>query len=331
MKLRSEKQIKNVNQIKEQNVVKSGGDHQLQSPPVPQENQNTQNEFDKLYKDLTQPGSFSAKIKRYLRQNETHSLHKPVRKRFPRRRIVTHYPGQIIQSDLIDLQKYSTKNSNYKFILVVIDCFSKYLWVRPLKSKRGEETAKNLRSIFESMKYPVQSIIFDEGLEYLNSYVKNVLKEYNIHFYHIKTLHKASTAERVNKTIKQKIWKFFTESGKQRWIDVIDDIVSNYNATYHNTIKRAPNEVTWDNRKEVFKTMFPKINQTVQCRLRVGERVRIALNKEIFDKGYTQNWSKDIFTIIRVFQKNGVCWYRLEDSEHNIYPKTKYFYQLNRV
>ncbi len=295
------------------------------------QSQSTQDEFDKLYKDLAQPGSFSAKIKQYLKRNETHSLHKPVRKRFPRRRIVTHFPGQIVQSDLIDMQRYTTKNSGYKFIIVVIDCFSKYLWVRPLKSKRGEETATALRNIFKSMRYPVQSIIFDEGLEYLNSHVKNVLSEYHIYYYHIKTTHKASTAERVNKTIKQKIWKYFTATGKEKWINVLDDIVSNYNKTYHSTIKMAPNQVTWHNRREVFKNMYPKINQIVKCRLRVGQRVRIALNKDIFEKGYTQNWSKDIFTIVRAFQKNGVCWYRLEDSQHNIYPKTKYFYQLNPV
>ncbi len=93
----------------------------------------------------------------------------------------------------------------------------------------------------------------------------------------------------------------------------------------------APNDVTWENRKQVFKTMFPKIKTRVTCRLRIGQRVRIALNKDIFEKGYTQGWSNDVFTIKRAFQKNGVCWYRLADSENKIYPKGKYFYQLNPV
>jgi len=290
-----------------------------------------QDEFNKLYKDLTRPGAFTNKIKRYLQRNITHSLHRPVRRNFPRRRIVTHFPGQIVQSDLIDMQRYSGSNSGYNFILVVIDCFSKKLWAYPLKKKRGEETANGLRHIFLQMKYPVQTLIFDEGLEYLNQHVSNLLKEYNVHSYHIRNKLKASTAERVNKTIKGIIWKYFTETGRHRWIDILDQVVSNYNNTYHRTIQMEPNKVTWKNRKQVFKNMFPKIKARVRCRLRIGQKVRIALNKDIFEKGFTQNWSKETFAIINSFQKNGVCWYRLQDSEGNIYPKGKYFYQLNPV
>ena len=284
-----------------------------------------------MYKDLTQPGAFTNKLLRYLRRNEIHSVHRSKRKRFPRRRIISKYPGNILQSDLIDMQKYSTKNSGFNFILVVIDCFSKKLWTRPLKSKRGDETARALRSIFLSMRYPIQSLIVDEGLEYVNKYVNNLLDEYNIHMYHIRTKLKASSAERVNKTIKQLIWKYFTATKRQRWIDIIDQIVENYNNTFHKTIKMTPNQVTWDNREQVFKTMFPKINDRITCRLGRGDKVRVALRKDLFEKGYTQNWSDQIFTIKRVFQKNHVCWYRLEDDQGNIYPKGKYFYELNKV
>ena len=189
---------------------------------------------------MTQPGAFTNKLMRYLRKNKLHSLHRPKRRKFPRRKIITRYPGNIIQSDLIDMQKYSTKNSGYNFILVVIDCFSKKLWIRPLKRKRGDETAQALRSILLSMKYQVQSLIFDEGLEYVNQYVENVLDEYNIHSYHIRTKLKASSAERVNRTIKEQIWKYFTQTGKERWIDIIDDIVDNYNSGNDMTMKVMP-------------------------------------------------------------------------------------------
>ena len=174
-------------------------------------------------------------------------------------------------------------------------------------------------------------MIFDEGLEYVNKYVSNLLSEFNIHSYHIKSQHKASSAERVNKTIKQALWKYFHETKKTRWVDVIDKIVDNYNATYHHTIKMAPNEVTWENRGKVFKNSFPKIKERITCKLKKGDKVRVKLNKDIFEKGFTQNWSDEIFTIIAVFQKNGVCWYRIKDAQGNIYPKYKYFYELNQV
>ena len=287
--------------------------------------------FDQLYSDLTQPGAYTNKILKYLRKNTTHSLFKRKRRKFPRRKIITRYPGNIVQSDLIDMQKFSGSNSGYNYILVVIDCFSKKLWTRPLKTKRGQETAQALRSILDSMQYPVQTMIFDEGLEYVNQYVSNLLDEYNIHSYHIKSRLKASTAERVNRTIKQALWKIFHETKRTRWVDVLDDVVDNYNKTFHTTIKMAPNEVTWENRQQVFKNSFPKIKDRITCRLKKGDRVRVQLNKDIFEKGFTKNWSDDIFTIVASFQKNGLCWYRIKDAQGNIYPKYKYFYELNKV
>ena len=153
----------------------------------------------------------------YLRKNETHSLHRPKRKKFPRRKIMTHYPGQIVQSDLIDMQQFSRVNSGFNYILVVIDCFSKFLWCIPLRTK----TAKD-----------------------------------------------------------------------NRQIDILEDLTINYNNTYHKSIKMKPIEVTWENRKKVFKTLYPKKSFKVHCRLNKGDKVRIALNKNIFDKGFTQNWEK---------------------------------------
>ena len=303
----------------------------MKAPQANPQANDDQSQFDLLYSNLAQPGSFTRKISRYLRKNTVHSLHKPVRKRFPRRKLVTYYPGQIVQSDLIDMQSFSTSNSGFNYILVLIDCFSKKIFLEPLKTKRGEETASALRRIFTRSPFLIQSFISDEGLEYKNQYVKNLFAEYNIHFYHIKTKLKASSAERVNKTIKNFIWKYFTKHKSKKWISILQDVADNYNSTYHSSIKMAPNEVTWENRRRVFKNLHPKISSVVKCRLREGDRVRIALNKNIFEKGFTVNWSEEIFEILYVFQKNGVCWYRLKDSEGNIYPKMKYFYQLNKV
>ena len=172
-----------------QNEVNGKIPSQVLKQPIiqPKLNLNNQDKFDSLYSDLAQPGAFTQKIKLYLRKNQTHSLHRPKRKKFPRRRIITHFPGQIIQSDLIDMQKYSNKNNGFNYILVVIDCFSKFLWCYALKNKSGLRTSFGLRTIFSKMKYPVQTIIFDQDLEYVNTLVNDLLKERGIHSYHIMT------------------------------------------------------------------------------------------------------------------------------------------------
>ena len=233
--------------------------------------------------------------------------------------------------DLMDLRKLSGSNSNYNYILLAIDLFSKKIWLRKLKAKTGNETADAIKSIFADMDSPPQTIIFDEGLEFYNKHVDNLFAQYNIHYYSIQTSTKAGAAERANRTIKSLIWKYFTEHKTKRYIDKLDDIQNNYNNTYHRVIKMTPNEVTWDNRKEVFKVMYPEINDRVKCKLKEGDRVRVAIFKDIFEKGYTQNWSKEIYTVYRVFQRGGFCWYKIKDQSGTVYPKSKYYYDLNLV
>ena len=296
-----------------------------------QANQSNQESFNALYRDLAQPGAFTRKIAKYLRKNETHSLHKPRRKKFKRRRIIVYYPYQIVQMDLIEMRNIRGSNYGYNYILLTIDCFSKKIWLRKMKTKSGPETADAIKSVIADMESPPQTLIFDEGLEFYNKYVNMILQQYNIHSYSIRTSTKAGAAERANRTIKSMLWKYFTEFNTKRWVDQISKIQDVYNNTYHSTIKRAPNEVTWKNRKEVFKVMFPEIHDRVKCKLREGDKVRVAIQKTIFEKGYTQNWSKEIYTVRRVLQKGGVCWYKIEDHSGKLYPKAKYYYDLNLV
>ena len=290
-----------------------------------------QQAFNQVYHDLAQPGSFTRKIAKYLRQNQTHSLHKPRRKKFKRRRIIVYYPYQIIEMDLIDLRNLSGNNRNYKYILLTIDLFSKKIWLRKLKTKSGPETADAIKSIINDMDYPPQTIIFDEGLEFYNRHVDLLFSQYNIHSYSIKTSTKAGAAERGNRTIKSMMWKYFTEFNTKTWIDQLERFQSTYNNTYHRIIKRAPNEVAWADRKKIFKIMYPEIHDRIKCKLKEKDKVRVAIKKSIFEKGYTQNWSKEIYTVTKVFQKLGVCWYRIADQSGKVYPKGKYYYDLNLV
>ncbi len=233
--------------------------------------------------------------------------------------------------DLIELRMLAGSNRGYNYILLVIDCFSKKIWLRKLKTKTGQETADAIRNVIANMESPPQTVIFDEGLEFYNKYVDMLFRQYNIHYYSIRTRTKAGAAERGNRTIKTLMWKYFTEFKTKKWIDKLEEIQDNYNNTYHRVIKRTPNEVTWDNRKEVFKVMYPEIKDRTKCKLKEGDRVRLAIYKDIFDKGYVQNWTTEIYTVVKVFQKLGVCWYQIADQSGAIYPKKKYYYDLNLV
>ena len=331
---RNEREASQENHENQRNAREVNQENQLNprpAPPVTTPTRSNQQAFDQVYHDLAQPGSFTRKIAKYLRQNQTHSLHKPRRKKFKRRRIIVYYPQQIMEMDLIDMRHLGGNNRNYKYILLAIDLFSKKIWLRKMKTKSGPETADAIKSIFADMQWPPQTVIFDEGLEFYNKHVDMLFAQYNIHYYSIKTSTKAGAAERGNRTIKSMMWKYFTEFNTKKWVDQLEAFQSTYNNTYHRIIKRAPNEVAWADRKEIFKIMYPEINDRIKCKLKEKDKVRVAKRKTIFEKGYTQNWSKEIFTITDVRQKLGVCWYQIADQQGNKQSGGKYYYDLNLV
>ena len=146
-----------------------------------------------------------------------------------------------------------------------------------------------------------------------------------------KTPWKASIAERGIRTIKTRLWRYFQKTHTKRWVDVLDDFVKNYNSTPHSSIGMAPNDVTKENRAEVYKKLFPDQSITVECRHRVGDLVRKIIIKKEFAKGYEPNWSEEVYVISKEIQSNSVCWYRLTDQSGEQVPGIFYSDQLNLV
>ena len=289
-----------------------------------------------LYQNVKSTPSFSSKIAAFLKSNENYSLHRRiVRRHFPRRRIITHYPFQIFQADLIEYSqsRFRHANNGFRFILVVIDSFSKMLYCRPVKRKSADFMADAFESIFEKFDFFPNSIITDRGLEFYNGKVKSVFNKYGINHYYIKTKTpwKTPMAERVIRTLKQTFERYFHFNKTKKWIDVLQVFVKNYNRRPHRSIGMAPIEVTFQNSKKVYKRMFGDVDLRVIPRLEIGSRVRILQEKTLFEKGYKQNWSSEIYVIVSAIQKAGVVWYKLTKLDGTPLQGIKYYYQLNLV
>ena len=172
-------------------------------------------------------------------------------------------------------------------------------------------------------------------LEFFNSLVNKVVEEYNVNHFKTptKTRWKASLAERAIRTIKSRLWRWFQHSKKKRWIDVLDSFISNYNSTPHSATGTAPNDVTEANRDKIYKRLFPNQGIKIECKHKVGDLVRIKIDKESkqFYKGYTENWSEEIYVVTQEIQSNGVCWYKLSDQSGKSLPGIYYSSQLNLV
>ena len=137
-------------------------------------------------------------------------LHKPARKRFSRRRFELVRPFEYLQSDLADLSNFSKENSGYGFLLVVIDCFSKYAWVEPLKDKTGIKTTRAFEKILKTFKKIPKLLQVDAGKEYWNTTFAALMKRYKIHYYTTYSNVKAGIAERYIRDIKKRLWKHFS-------------------------------------------------------------------------------------------------------------------------
>ena len=294
--------------------------------------------LNEIYRNARSIPSYSSKIADFLRKNQTSSLFRQVRHKYPRRRIKAYYPFQLMMSDTINYRTYAMPDNNhYKYIMVLIDVFSKRAYAAPMKRMKDFDATIAMESMINKLPDIPKSIITDRGTEYYNSKMKQVFDRFGIRHYSITGKHKACVAERFIKTLKGRLEKYFWQNKIEkkrfthRWIDVLDQFVDNYNNTYHRSIKMAPNDVNDNNRKEVFQNLFPNTKDNTPPRLNKGDRVRILKPKTVFEKGYTRTWSLEIYRIAEAFNEGGVDFYTVEDLEGNKLPRKKYYFELNLV
>ena len=246
--------------------------------------------MDDFYYDISKPGSLTGikpmlryskftgkQVKEFLSGQPAYTLHRPIRRRFERRKTFSKGIGDLFQLDLADMSNIARDNDNYRYILTVIDVFSKYAFAVPLKTK----SAKEVTDAFENNVLSVKTCRLlqgDKGSEFSNSIFQNMLKRHSIHFYTSENEDiKAAVVERFNRTLKERIYRYFTYKNTNRYVDVLPQIVKSYNASWHRSIGMAPDQVTAKNQKRVAEKMFPIKPKTFEWKLKVGDPVRMSL------------------------------------------------------
>jgi Integrase core domain len=246
-------------------------------------------------------------------------LHKPARKNYKRRRTIIKGIDDLWQSDLCQLDGYAKDNKNYKFILVVIDCFSKFVWCKPLKSKSGEEVAHAFEDILKSQRRRPLNLQTDQGREYFNVHFQKLMKQYCINHYNTYSHMKAAIAERVIRTLKERLFKYFSLNGTHKWFDVLPNIVQQYNDRKHRTTGVKPSSVNKKNEQQILKDSYTHIKMATGAqKFKINDVVRISKAKHVFEKGYVPNWTTELFKVVKVKLTNPIT-YLLEDlHEHPI-------------
>ncbi len=241
-------------------------------------------------------------------------LHKPVRRKFQRRRVIMKRIDQIWSADLVDMQWNSRQNKGYKYLLNIIDLFSKYAWSVPIKDKTGKSITEAFTKVVKDSGRKPEKLWVDQGTEFYNRVFRGWLNENDIEMYSTHNEGKAVVIERFNRTIKEKMWKYFSANNTHKYTDILDNLMGLYNAGYHRSIKMSPKEASLKkNETEVHRNLYGGIdNSTKPAKFKVGDAVRISKKKSIFEKGYTPRWTEEVFRVVEV-QVTTPVTYKLED------------------
>ena len=193
------------------------------------------------------------------------------------------------------MQLISKFNKEFRFLLCVIDIYSKYAWVVPLKDKKGASIVNAFQSILNESNRKPNKIWLDKGSELYNRSTKLWLEKNDIEMYSTHNEGKSVVAERFIWTIKNKIYKHLTSISKNVYIDKLDDIVNECNNAKHRKTKMKPIDV-----KDNTYIDFGKGINDNDPKFKVGDHVRMSKYKNVFSKDYTPNWSEEVFVIKKI-------------------------------
>lgn len=249
------------------------------------------------------------------RRGIVNEIHAPSRRKYLTKPIVLKGINDLWQADLVDMIPHAKENRQYKYILTVINCFTKEAYARPLKSKTGEDVAEAFHEILKSTS-PPHNLHVDKGKEFYNRTFQKLMRMWGVNMYSTNSINKAAMVERFNRTLKTNMFKEFHMQGNYKWVDMLQSLITRYNNTIHRTIKMKPSQVkdNHQNALRLLNTVYMRKNPDKLPKFRVNDIVRISKIKGKFQKGYLANWSTELFKIKKVL---------------NTVPRTYMLYDLN--
>ena len=276
------------------------------------------------YGDLTKPGAYSSphklskitkksekSIKIKLMKDPAYYLHRKVQDNFLRRRVIVSQPFYQYAIDLKDVREYKRKNRNTGYLLCVVDCFSRYAYCEPIINKKAETSEKAFKNILNRLPPGCKKIQSDRGGEFFNKRVQELLKSKNIKlFATFDYVTKASIVERFQKTLMRMIHRFMERNNTDAYIDSLQDIISNYNSTFHEAIQMSPDQVSMKNMGDVADNLYNRGYYTKKTKndpllrkpkFHTGDTVVVSkLKKGPFSKEYKGTFRPEIFLIHKV-------------------------------
>ena len=231
--------------------------------------------------------------------NEIYS--KPPKKFYATKKTDVYYIDDIWSLDILDLKDYGPENNRgYRYVLVVIDNFSKFGWTVPLKNKNAQTIKDSFENILINSKRKPNLIESDRGKEFYNNIFQDFLNKNNIKLYSRNSSFGSVFSERFNRTIRDLLKKIVFEQGDAKWIDVLPIITKQYNNRTHSSTKLSPIQASLKkNEGYVYKNLLDK-RKKVTPKFQVNDLIRTADIKKTFSKGDKTNWSYKLYKITEI-------------------------------
>lgn len=243
-------------------------------------------------------------IEDFLKGTDSHTLHRRHLLRYPTRKVICQGINYQWMADLIILSDKHARLNKHRYILAVIDCFSRKLFCKELKKKTGKEVLLKFTSFIKKQGKP-QSLYTDAGKEFVNKQFQDYLKREKIKFFVSQNVWHASIIERTIRTLKELIFKWMTHKNTEVFIPHLQKFVNSYNSTPHSSLPKgmSPVDVNAKNSEKVWKYQYASILRKAgypSPQLQTGQLVRITRKSETFRKGYQTKFSKEKFIVVKV-------------------------------
>ena len=306
----------------------------------------------KIFTDLKNPASFSSPLRLYraarkindrvrakdvdewLESQKSYTLHRRLKTKFPRRKVLTRGLRYQYQADLVDYSKLRRDNSGYTFVMTIIDCFSRTALAIPIKKKTGEEVAAALTRAFDSMGAPLK-LHTDQGKEFYNRHVQQLLRDRGVHHFSTYQDVKAQIVERFNRTLREALLQYMTDRQTLRYVEALPDFLHGYNRRPHSAIYPfSPVQVNKTNERAIHDLQYGEYLRSAlkKHKYSMGDKVRIASYRSTFRKSYKDTtFTREIFEIVDTLHTRPPT-YKIKDlKEGELIEGTFYEEELQRV
>lgn len=298
-----------------------------------------------VYRAIQREGRFPqityANIRQWVQNKEGFSKNRKVSRQFERNRVIVNGIDDQWDTDLASFHSFEEDNDGFKYLLCVIDIFSRYAWVKPMKNKTAPTIVKAFEQILDESGRKPHRLRSDSAQDFKSRLFQQMCVDRGIRSFFTANEKQANFIERFIQTMKSRIFKYMVQNNQPKYIDILPEILESYNYRYHNGIQIEPAYVSKENEKRLWWQMYlpegfyephkiPKYKRT-RFRFEIGDHVRISYTVSGFNRQYDQKWTTEVFIVEQRFARYGIPVYILKDTLGNVHTGTFYESEMQKI